>query len=478
MKEKRHARKDSSVQSPRHRLSFFLSVAQCISAWAASPKQTVLYSFQGTPDGFSPSGRLAMDKAGNLYGTTWFGGTGAPTCEFGTCGTVFQLTPPATSGGAWTESVIYNFQGYTLDDGSTPTGGVIWGKGDKLYGVTAYGGGGACTLLGGHAGCGTVYELTPPATTGGAWTETVIYSFQGGSDGYFAVGELVADKEGNLYGSTYFGGGYGTCDYGIYPYCGTVFELSPPTVEGGAWTQRVLYSFKSGTDGAQPNGGLVLDTDGAIYGTTFDGGNTGCNIGYPVGCGTIFKLIPPPTCQNEGVWREQVLYRFPLDGLHGATPWGGMVFDENGNLYGTTEYGGWTQPTPGGTVFRLSRSAAKDHWILRTLFSFQFGSFSKTGGLPTATVILDARGNIYGTTSSFGPFDAGTIFRLKSPSVLNDRWQFDVLHSFEGTPDGAAPRSQLVIGAGGHLYGSAYSGGDGTNCYPLTTCGVVYEIAP
>lgn len=449
----------------------FLSVAQCTSAWAASPKESVLYSFQGTPDGFSPSGRLAMDKVGNLYGTTWFGGTGGPTCEFGTCGTVFQLTPPATSGGAWTESVLYNFQGYTLGDGSTPTGGVIWGKGDKLYGVTAYGGSGPCTLLGGHAGCGTVYELTPPAATGGTWTETVIYSFQGGSDGYFGVGELVADKEGNLYGSTYFGGGSGVCDYGIYPYCGTVFELSPPASEGGPWTEKVLYSFTGGSDGAQPYGSLVLDDDGALYGTAFYGGDQACPGLESPGCGTIFKLARPRVV--DSLWHFSVIHRFSHDLQQGANPWCGLIFDKEGNLYGTSYAGGGGSSVT-GIVFQLSPPGQNGGpWNIRVLHRFT----NNDGNAPRTGLVFDRQERLFGTTSAYGKYGGGTTFWL-APPTTGLRWTYGVLHAFAGPPDGAYPEGTPILGKGGRLYGVTAGGGTGTNCYPLTTCGVVYEIAP
>jgi hypothetical protein len=230
-------------------------------ARASNPQETVLYSFQGTPDGEFPTGRLAQDSAGNLYGVATNGGTPGNGCG-GQCGIVFELSPLTSQNGSWSEAVIYDFQGVNVGDGDYPLGGPIWGVDKRLYGTTGYGGGGNCVLLGGHVGCGTVYELIPPSTSSGAWTESVIYSFQGGTDGYFPTGELVSDNQGNLYGATYFGGGLGQCDAGIYPHCGTVFELSPPSTNGGVWTEKVLYSFVNGPNGAQPNGSLVFDTKG------------------------------------------------------------------------------------------------------------------------------------------------------------------------------------------------------------------------
>src|SRR6202035_2810267 len=133
----------------------------------------------------------------------------------------------------------------------------------------------------------TVFELSPPQQKGGAWTETVLYSFPTAKQGYVPRGDLVFDSAGNLYGATEFGGGFGICDQNIYLYCGAVFELSPPKTKGGKWTEKVLHGFKGGADGANPNGGLLLDSTGAIYGTTAWGGGTTCQ---GPGCGTAFEL--------------------------------------------------------------------------------------------------------------------------------------------------------------------------------------------
>ena len=159
---------------------------------------------------------------------------------------------------------------------------------ENLYGVTAYGGSGDCVLLGTNVGCGTVYELSPPQQKGDPWTETILYSFPTAKQGYLPNGDLVFDGDGNLYGATEFGGGKGTTCDPFYQYCGAVFELSPPKTKGGKWTEKVLHAFASGTDGANPNGGLVLDSKGAIYGTTYGGGNESRECGSG-GCGTAFE---------------------------------------------------------------------------------------------------------------------------------------------------------------------------------------------
>ena len=221
------------------RLVLLLALAcSLVPVAVAEWKEKVLYTFQGVPDGATPTGAVVFDKAGNLYGATLDGG--ASTCDGpGQCGTVYQLTPPTQKGGAWTETVLYVFKGHAQNDGATPEGGLVIDQAGNLYGTTGYGGSGPCLLLGGAVGCGTVYELSPPAKQGDPWTETVIYSFQGGKDGYVASGDLVFDKAGNLYGATLFGGGKGTtCDSLYGGQCGTIFRLNPPKTKDGRWTEK------------------------------------------------------------------------------------------------------------------------------------------------------------------------------------------------------------------------------------------------
>src|SRR5579863_8621705 len=175
------------------------------STASAEWKEKVLYSFQGLPDGSVPAGGVVFDTHGNLYGATTEGG--ANSCPgIAQCGTVYQLTPPATKGDAWTETVLYIFLGKNHNDGNTPAGGVMIDAAGNLYGTTAYGGAGSCILLGTNVGCGTVYELSPPTQKGGAWRETVLYNFKGDTDGQLPIGDLVFDKQGNLHGATQYGG--------------------------------------------------------------------------------------------------------------------------------------------------------------------------------------------------------------------------------------------------------------------------------
>ena len=210
----------------------------------------MLHAFTGSPDGADPASGMIFDQAGNLYGTTQFGG-----CSLG-CGTVFELTPSASG---WTETVLYNFQG--ANDGAILYGGLVLDPAGNLYGTTVYGGAG---------GGGTVFELTP---SNGDWDFSVLHSFvlqpTGGP-----TGTLARSAAGNLYG-TVFSGGNGCSGYG----CGSVFELSP---SAGGWTFTSLYEFNDGRDGGNPYAGVTLDSAGNLYGTT---------SGLLGGDGSVFQII-------------------------------------------------------------------------------------------------------------------------------------------------------------------------------------------
>jgi hypothetical protein len=435
---------------------------------SAEWKEKVLYSFQGgANDGSFPAGGVVFDSKGNLYGATTYGGLTA--CAIGgECGTVFQLSPPVHKGDPWNETVIYQFRGQGVNDGGVPSGGLIIDAAGNLYGITAYGGSGDCVLLGLRAGCGTVYELSPPKQKGGAWKETILYSFPTAKQGYFPNGNLVFEKSGNLYGATTFGGTKGTsCDAYYGGQCGVVFELTPPKAKPGRWTEQVLHNFAGGTDGANPNGGLVLDRNGAIYGTTSIGGNQLCDFGGGnVGCGVVFELVPPR--EMGKIWEEKLLHRF-TDGDDGAIPNGGMIFDEQGRLYGTT--GGGGSGNKRGVVFRLVHSPTS-RWGLTTLHSFQ----GSDGWDPVGPVARDAAGNIYGTTNAGGPYFGGNIFQLKPPLEPARKWSFFVLYNFTGPPDAEFPAAQLIFGKNSTLLSTTQNGGAGQACQG--GCGTVFEFWP
>jgi uncharacterized repeat protein (TIGR03803 family) len=271
---------------------------------------SLLYAFGGAGLS-SPEARLVLDKAGNLYGTTASGGTGA--CAGG-CGGVFKLTPPAQPAGTWTESDLFYFSG-TFEFGGGTSGGLTMDAYGALYGTTYTGSGGPS---------GTVFRLTPPTTKGARWTHTVLYALAGFADGADPAAEVVFDKSGNLYGMTSYGGSGGPNCFGSP--CGTVFQLTPTLT--GPWTHTVLYSFNGGTDGGDPGRALTLDAAGNLYGTTGVGGDPSCGSGP--GCGVIFQLAPPAV--QGGSWTENILNRFK-GGTDGVEP-GGLTFGKGHLLYG------------------------------------------------------------------------------------------------------------------------------------------------
>jgi len=350
--------------------------------------ESILWDFGNGTDGVGPYAGLIMDKSGNLYGTTWNGGTNGN--GVGTGGTVFKLTPPSSSGGNWTESILWNFANGSDGngtDGFEPYAGLIMDNGGNLYGTTKCGGTYGYSVP--HCP-GTVFELMPPATSGGNWSESILWSFNG-SDGDYPLASLIMDKSGDLYGTTNGGGLYGE---------GTVFELTPPSTSGGDWTESVLWNFGNGTDGEYPLASLIMDTDGNLYGTTLVGGAHGNN-------GTVFELTPPSTSGEH--WTESILWGFgnSSDGVH---PYAGLIMDNSANLYGTTGGGGaWGN----GTVFELTPPSTRgENWSESLLWNFANGS---DGVHPYAGLIMDNSGNLYGTTSGGGtasPSGAGTVFEI------------------------------------------------------------------
>ncbi|MGA8533771.1 MAG: choice-of-anchor tandem repeat GloVer-containing protein [Candidatus Tumulicola sp.] len=307
--------------------------------------ETVIYNFQGPPaDGSDPDGVLVRDASGALYGTTFMGGSGT-TCLFKTdgCGTVFKLTPPASSSGSWRESVIHSFTG--SPDGAAPGADLVLGSGNTLYGVTNYGG--TSTQCPGLQGCGTLFRLSKGKH---AWTATVLHSFNvdsSKSDGSLP-GRLVGGANGVLYGTTAYGGGAGNCNVekGL-TYCGTVYSFVPAPSRNAPPGETILYAFKGApTDGAQPYG-LIADGKRGFYGTTAEGGNGPCQA-YE-GCGTVYALTPP--AHGKTSWNETMLHSF--EDTDGDDPSDGLVL-QNGTLYGTTGYGGTGPCSFGcGTIFEV-----------------------------------------------------------------------------------------------------------------------------
>ena len=294
-----------------------------------------------------------------------------------------------------------------------------------------------------------------------------MYSFKSGRDGYFPWGNLTFDSTGNLYGATQFGGGKGNTCNPYFQYCGTVFELRPPKQKGGKWAEKVLYSFagvqkgKQFGDGANPNGGLVLDRRGAIYGTTYFGGNNKkgvCEGGVGgTGCGTAFELSPPT--KKGGVWTEKRLHVF-TNGTDGTHPAAGMIFDAEGDLLGTTI----------DTLFRLTPTRKLGVWREDILYEFNSEAWGPEGSL-----VLDNAGTLYGTTYSAQNY-SGIVFSLTPPGSKGGTWNFNVLYGFKGPPDGAKPASAVIFDTAGVLYSTTTMGGTGQSCQ--FGCGTVFDLVP
>ena len=349
-------------------------------------KEKTLYNFcslTNCADGAVPLAGLVFDSAGNLYGTTGYGGNSVPGCNGLGCGVVFELSPG--SNGTWTETVLYNFQGG--QDGSLSASTLIFDPSGNLYGTTG---------LGGSSGYGTVFELA--ADGGGKWTESLLHSFENnGTDGNYPLGSIAFDAAGNLYGSTGGGGKYtgSDCVNGQQggSYCGTIYQLAPG--KNGTWTESILHNFQDNhKDAIFPIFGVVLDAHGNVYGAS--------GVGGKHSGGTVFEL-------THGKWAESILLDFkaPAGGKFPATgcfPLGGVTLDKSGNLYGTTDLCGANDE---GVVFKLSSSGKA--WKESVLWTF---AFNKNGYQPKGQLTLDATGNLYGLSTG-GTGNAGDAFEVK-----------------------------------------------------------------
>ena len=363
---------------------------------------TVLHNFTGGPDGGQPWAGLTLDGAGNLYGMTLTGG------GLNGNGTVYKLPH---RDGHWTFATLYNAGGY---------GGVTIGPNSSLYGTCAVG------------PSGGVFNLQPPQhftpNLLAPWRETTLYSPLPASQTYSGV---VFDLAGNIYGTTLYGGSLGA---------GTVYEVSP---SNGGWTGTVIHNFGNGTDGDFPYASLLIDAAGNLYGTTLQGG--------AYGDGTVFELSP-----SVGGWTESILYSF-TGGADGGDPYGGLIFDSSGNLYGATA--GLYTGGQGGSVFKLTPSG--NTWIFSVLYSFANGG-DECG--PRGTPAIDAAGNLYDTTYCYPE----NVFKLTNN---NGDWTYTSLHQFTGGDDGEYPVAGVTLDANDNLYGTASGGG-------AYNQGVVWEITP
>jgi uncharacterized repeat protein (TIGR03803 family) len=373
------------------------------------------YTFKGSPDGDSPRAGLTLDPTtGILYGATAAGGITAGNCGALGCGTIIQLTPPVT-GSTWTEEVIYAFPGGPL--GSSPFGTLVL-SGGVLYGTVS--GGGAFSK-------GAVFSLTPPAAAGQPWTEAVLYSFTGGSDGAFPHAGLALSANGVFYGTTAYGGVIANqCGAQNPPGCGTLFSLTPAV--GGGWTFGLLHGFAGGnTDGANPFAAVVVSGN-RLYGTT--------TLGGAANLGTVYQF-------NTGTAAESVIHSFT--GSDGASPFGGVVIGPQGVLYGATSSGA----SGFGTIFKLTPPApGGGTWGEIVLHAF-LGPPSD-GATPFASPLFDgANGTLYGTTVFGGASNNGTVYELKPPAT-----SVTLLRSFSGGADERNPLAPLLLGKSQALYGA------------------------
>lgn len=412
---------------------------------ASNPTLTTLYSFTDLADGGFPEAGLVLGTGGSLFGTTSTSGTG--------WGSVFKLTPSQTGG--WTEQTLYTFTGGA--DGGIPHSDLIIGKNNVLYGTTE---------IGGAHGYGTVFQVAP---SNGTWTEKVLYSFAGGADGANPeAGVTLLSSNGVLYGTTYNGGTAGM---------GTVFEVIP-SVNG--WSEKVLYNFKGGSDGANPVADLTLSSTGALYGTTYQGGSVtitnsppSCTTTTPcvyTNWGVVFQVSP----QGGGVWTETVLYTF-TGGSDGGSPESALIIGPNGVLYGSTFWGG--TPTPCsvggypqgcGTIYQLAPpQGGGTTWTQTVLHTFT-GS-SPDGAHPYLNLALNSTsGALFGTTFAGGAnvdvcapeaYDGcGSIFSVKPPKTPGGSWTKSNIIVFPGTPGAGSPNG-LILKTGGTMYGTTVVGG-------------------
>jgi len=395
---------------------------------------SVIHTFTGARDGAWPMAGVTL-RNGVLYGNTYFGrlyGSGEGW------GTVYTLTH---TGSDWIADTVYLFQ-REKSDGVFPVSRVVFGPDGHLYGMTQYGGD--------YEDSGAVYTVVPhPGICRSAncfWNESVVHSFNQ-IDGWFGgYGDLIWDKQGNMYGAT-VAAGY---DQG---YEGNIFQITP---SGNGWTEISLYSFsQSGGDGLVPNG-VTFDKAGNLWGTTEFGGANGV--------GTIFYLTNVP-----GVgWQETIVHNFQTD-TDGTHPLGTLVADSSGNYYGSTNGDG---PGGGGTIYELSPSG--NGWTFQVIYSFPAGPYDNCG--PIGELAMDSAGSLYGTTFCDGAHQQGNVFKLANTA---NGWQYTSLHDFTGGSDGGSSVAGVTLDSDGTIYGTASGGGsfDGY-CLNYMGCGTVWMIKP
>ncbi|HUO31288.1 MAG TPA: choice-of-anchor tandem repeat GloVer-containing protein [Bryobacteraceae bacterium] len=416
---------------------------------AAAATYSVIYSFKGGADGASPYGGLVQSSAGQLFGTTYTGGTG----EYGT---VFELGQ-GTSG--WEKTVLHNFSG---PDGEVPSDTLVFDSAGNLYGRTRWGG---------ANNGGTVFDLIPPSAPGDPWTQNVLYSMPSGSCNNLPrgpLGSVLISPSGALITTA----SVNTC----VPDGGTLFLLRPPAQAGGSWTESTLINFTQGSLGSTILAGVV-GRGNSVYGTAWF--NTAAG-----GCGDVYESTPTP---STGTWTGTLVHAF--QGSDGCNSGATLTPGPNGVFYGTTYDGGILGPciipTNGGcgVVFELTPPAAQGGtWTESVLYYFT--AANGDGAYPSANVVLGPNGVLYGTTqyggsattgspcSSNGVSGCGTVFQLTPPTTPGGAWTETILHSFTGqNGDGSIPMAGLLAASDGTLYGTTSGGG-------ASNKGTVFSIVP
>jgi uncharacterized repeat protein (TIGR03803 family) len=392
-------------------LHFTFALFALHAVFATAQTIEVLHSFSGGGDGTTPFGGVVRDSAGNLYGTTEFGGNALCPSQPG-CGTVYKVDATGT------KTTLHDFTG---TDGAAPRATLIRDASGNLYGTTFSGGGQSC----GREGCGTVFKIDSSNTF------TVLHRFTGAPDGANPWAGLVADEAGNLYGTTTSGGAVTST---FLTGCGVVFKVDP------AGHETVLYRFSCGTDGNASYSTLLRDTQGNLFGTTILGGDLSCFGGF--GCGTVFKL--------DATGKESVLHAFTGE-PDASFPQASLTYF-GGYFYSTSSTGG---ALGFGAVFKVDKAGNES-----VLYSF--GSNPLDGLFPIDALIHDKQGNLYGTTGII----RSTVFKI-DPSGNET-----VLSTFGPHGTGTGPSAGLTRDEAGNLYGTTESG-IGTSGF-----GTVFELKP
>jgi uncharacterized repeat protein (TIGR03803 family) len=393
------------------------------TARSTAQQESILHSFSNSgTDGVAPYDRLTFDAEGNLYGTTFAGGSYNG-------GTVFKLSPQA--GGSWTETILHNFGNGT--DAQGIYAGVVLDATGNIFGMS---------YNGGAYGEGSVFEVSPK--TGGGYSERVLHSFNvNGVDGFEVFAGVILDSAGNLYGTTAAGGAYND---------GTVFEL---VKSGGGYREKIIHNFNyNGRDGVGPQGGLIFDSAGSLYSTTSQGGI--------YNSGTVFELSP-----HSGGWSIKILHSFDSKTGDATNPVAGVTFDALGNMYGTANGGAYGH----GAVFEM-QPASGGGWTESVIHSF--ADTTSDGASPSGVVTIDASGNLYGVTGGGGAYNYwGTAYEFV---LSGGGWTENVLYSFGNGTDGRFPNGGVIFDSSGNMYGTTVEGGS-TDCGG-EGCGTVYEITP